>query len=106
MLCARSPMSSRTMMLLLRWCSLARRLAANAANYEKSRFVANVSHEIRMLLYGVLGALELLGLTELTLLRRGYLDSIESSSDLLLNVISDVLDMSRIEVIAAGVRRI
>lgn len=73
------------------------RQAANAANDEKSRFVANVSHEIRTPLYGVLGTLELLGMTELSPQQRAYLDTIDSSSDLLLNIISDVLDMSRIE---------
>jgi len=73
------------------------RQAANAANEEKSRFVANVSHEIRTPLYGVLGTLELLGMTELTPRQRAYLDTIDSSSDLLLSIISDVLDMSRIE---------
>ena len=73
------------------------REAANAANEEKSRFVANVSHEIRTPLYGVLGTLELLGMTELTPRQRTYMDTIDSSSDLLLNIISDVLDMSRIE---------
>ncbi|MDH1629570.1 hybrid sensor histidine kinase/response regulator [Pseudomonas mosselii] len=73
------------------------RQAAEAANAEKSRFVATVSHEIRTPLYGVLGTLELLGLTELSPRQRAYLDTIDSSSELLLHVISDVLDMSKIE---------
>ncbi|MGH8437456.1 MAG: ATP-binding protein [Pseudomonas sp.] len=75
---------------------LARQLA-EAANAEKSRFVATISHEIRTPLYGVLGTLELLGLTALTPQQRVYLDTIDSSSELLLHVISDVLDMSKIE---------
>lgn len=73
------------------------RQAADAANAEKSRFVATVSHEIRTPLYGVLGTLELLGLTELSPRQRAYLDTIDSASELLLHVISDVLDMSKIE---------
>lgn len=73
------------------------RQAAEAANAEKSRFVATISHEIRTPLYGVLGTLELLGLTDLTPHQRAYLDTIDSSSDLLLHVISDVLDMAKIE---------
>ncbi|OLF53765.1 response regulator [Pseudomonas chlororaphis] len=73
------------------------RQVADAASAEKSRFVATVSHEIRTPLYGVLGTLELLGLTELTPQQRAYLLTIDHSSDLLLHVINDVLDMSKIE---------
>lgn len=73
------------------------RHAAEAANAQKSRFVATVSHEIRTPLYGVLGTLELLGLTDLTPHQRAYLDTIDSSSELLLHVINDVLDMAKIE---------
>ncbi|AJO78665.1 response regulator [Pseudomonas sp. MRSN 12121] len=73
------------------------RQVADAASAEKSRFVATVSHEIRTPLYGVLGTLELLGLTDLTPQQRTYLQTIDHSSDLLLHVINDVLDMSKIE---------
>ncbi|MDP1249951.1 histidine kinase dimerization/phospho-acceptor domain-containing protein, partial [Klebsiella pneumoniae] len=41
------------------------RQAADSANQAQSRFLATMSHEIRTPLYGVLGTLELLGLTPL-----------------------------------------
>ena len=73
------------------------RKAADAANEAKSNFVATISHEIRTPLYGVLGTLELLGMTELEERQRAYLATINSSSDVLLHLISDVLDLSKIE---------
>src|SRR5256885_9876310 len=60
-------------------------------------FLATMSHEIRTPLYGALGTLELLGLTELTQLQRKYVDRIEASSSILLQIISDILDTSKIE---------
>lgn len=73
------------------------RKVADAANEAKSNFVATISHEIRTPLYGVLGTLELLGMTELEERQRAYLATINSSSDVLLHLISDVLDLSKIE---------
>lgn len=71
--------------------------AAEAANQAKSAFVATMSHEIRTPLYGVLGTLELLGKTELDLRQAQYLKTIQQSSSVLLQLISDVLDVSKIE---------
>ncbi|BCX42638.1 response regulator [Stenotrophomonas maltophilia] len=73
------------------------RQAADAANQAKSAFLATMSHEIRTPLYGVLGTLELLGHTELDARQSQYLRTIESSSSVLLQLISDVLDVSKIE---------
>ncbi|MBA4006899.1 MAG: hybrid sensor histidine kinase/response regulator, partial [Delftia sp.] len=73
------------------------RIAADEANEAKSTFLATMSHEIRTPLYGALGTLELLGLTELTQLQRKYVDRIEASSSILLQIISDILDTSKIE---------
>ncbi|MCP1488438.1 two-component system capsular synthesis sensor histidine kinase RcsC [Pseudomonas fluorescens] len=73
------------------------RKVADAANEAKSNFVATISHEIRTPLYGVLGTLELLGMTDLQAQQRAYLATINSSSDALLHLISDVLDLSKIE---------
>ncbi len=73
------------------------RIAADEANEAKSTFLATMSHEIRTPLYGALGTLELLGLTELTQLQRKYVDRIEASSSILLQIISDNLDTSKIE---------
>ena len=67
------------------------------ASSAKSRFLATISHEIRTPLYGALGTLELLGLTELTDQQSNYLHIIERSSTTLLQLVSDVLDVSKIE---------
>ena len=73
------------------------RHAADAANQAKSRFLATMSHEIRTPLYGVLGTLELLGLTALAPRQQDYLHTIQRSSATLFQLISDVLDVSKIE---------
>ncbi|WP_460422092.1 hybrid sensor histidine kinase/response regulator [Pseudomonas sp. ZL2] len=73
------------------------RKAADSANEAKTRFLATMSHEIRTPLYGVLGTLELLGLTALEPRQQQYLDTIQRSSATLFQLISDVLDVSKIE---------
>lgn len=70
---------------------------ANAANAEKSRFLATMSHEIRTPLYGVVGTLELLQLTTLSQQQDVYLQTIKGSSSILLQLISNILDLSKIE---------
>ncbi|UCZ85537.1 response regulator [Pseudomonas sp. L5B5] len=74
----------------------ARRLA-DTANEAKTLFLATMSHEIRTPLYGVLGTLELLARTRLDDQQRDYLRAIEGSSGTLLQLICDVLDVSKIE---------
>ncbi|MEJ1224261.1 response regulator [Pseudomonas sp. CCNWLW56] len=71
--------------------------AADSANAAKTRFLATMSHEIRTPLYGVLGTLELLGLTDLAPRQQEYLRTIQRSSATLFQLISDVLDVSKIE---------
>jgi two-component system capsular synthesis sensor histidine kinase RcsC len=73
------------------------RKAADSANEAKTRFLATMSHEIRTPLYGVLGTLELLGLTPLEPRQQAYLHTIQRSSATLFQLISDVLDVSKIE---------
>jgi two-component system capsular synthesis sensor histidine kinase RcsC len=73
------------------------RRAADSANEAKTRFLATMSHEIRTPLYGVLGTLELLGLTALEPRQQAYLQTIQRSSATLFQLISDVLDVSKIE---------
>jgi two-component system, NarL family, capsular synthesis sensor histidine kinase RcsC len=73
------------------------RRAADSANEAKTRFLATMSHEIRTPLYGVLGTLELLGLTPLEPRQQNYLHTIQRSSATLFQLISDVLDVSKIE---------
>ena len=70
---------------------------AEAANRAKSEFLANMSHEIRTPLNGVMGMIQLLEYTALTEIQRNYLDVMRSSSESLLSLINDVLDLSRIE---------
>lgn len=70
---------------------------AERANEAKTVFLTTMSHEIRTPLYGVLGTLELLGLSRLDKRQRDYLQTIQSSSSTVLQVISDVLDVSKIE---------
>jgi two-component system capsular synthesis sensor histidine kinase RcsC len=73
------------------------RLAADQANRAKSQFLATMSHEIRTPLYGVLGSLELLGLTPLDGRQRAHLQTIERSSSNLMQLIGDILDFSEAE---------
>lgn len=71
--------------------------AADSANRAKSMFLATMSHEIRTPLYGVLGTLELLGLTPLNPRQHEYLQTIQHSSVVLMQIISDILDLSKAE---------
>lgn len=73
------------------------RRSADAANEAKTLFLATMTHEIRTPLYGILGTLELFGLTRLDLRQQTYLKTIQNSSATLFQLISDVLDVSKIE---------
>ena len=71
--------------------------SANAANVLKSQFLANMSHEIRTPLNGVLAMADVMAMDRLPIKQRGRLDVIRQSGGLLLTVINDVLDISKIE---------
>ncbi|HXN35826.1 MAG TPA: response regulator [Opitutaceae bacterium] len=71
--------------------------AAEVANKAKSEFLANMSHELRTPMNGVIGMAGLLLDLELGPVQREYAETIRSSADALLTVISDVLDFSKIE---------
>lgn len=73
------------------------RQEAEKANVAKSQFLANMSHEIRTPLNGIVGYIELLRELDLTDLQKEYLSKVSFSSHLLLNIIEDILEFSKIE---------
>jgi signal transduction histidine kinase/AmiR/NasT family two-component response regulator len=70
---------------------------AEAANRTKSAFLANMSHEVRTPLNGVLGVAGVLAGTDLDAKQRQMVTIIESSAGTLQRVLSDVLDLARME---------
>lgn len=73
------------------------RQQAEAASIAKTRFLAMMSHEIRTPMNAVLGMAYLLSKTSLDSQQNAYLRNIEGSSNILLGVINDILDYSKIE---------
>ncbi|CCK77827.1 Sensor protein [Oleispira antarctica RB-8] len=71
--------------------------SAESANQSKSVFLANMSHEIRTPMNGILGAAELILDQTTDDEKKQYIDIIHSSSHSLLNIINDILDLSKIE---------
>ena len=67
------------------------------ANRVKSSFLANMSHEIRTPMNGILGMARVLRTGAVTTEQAARLDIIEKSGNLLLSIINDVLDLSKIE---------
>jgi PAS domain S-box-containing protein len=70
---------------------------ANRANRAKSEFLSRMSHELRTPLNAVLGFGQLLLMGDLTVQQRENVDFIRSAGEHLLDLINDVLDISRIE---------
>ncbi len=70
---------------------------AEVANRTKSEFLANMSHEIRTPLNGIMGMLQLLQTTRVDAEQRQYTDAALHSCSRLTALLSDILDLSRIE---------
>src|SRR4029079_12653663 len=70
---------------------------ARAADRAKVQFLANVSHEMRTPMHGVLGMTDLLLGGELTPAQREQVEIIRTSSEALLALVNDILDLARIE---------
>lgn len=70
---------------------------AEAANVAKNEFLANMSHEIRTPLNGLLGMLQVLKLTSLAEEQYDYLNTALDSGHNLMQVLNDILDLSKVE---------
>ncbi len=68
-----------------------------AANSAKSLFLANVSHEVRTPISGIIGMSKFLSESKLDSDQRSYINIIQKSSDMLLILVNDLLDLAKIE---------
>ena len=71
--------------------------AAESASRTKSDFLASMSHEIRTPMNAIMGIADLLAKTELTLEQNKFVQIFRRSGDNLLNLINDILDLSKVE---------
>ncbi len=72
-------------------------LRAEAANKAKTEFLSVMSHELRTPLNGILGGAAVLAGSELNDSQRGFVDMVQNSGKSLLTMVTDILDLSRIE---------
>ena len=71
--------------------------AAETALEAKTQFLANMSHELRTPMNGIIGMIDLLDQTVDTSEQLEYVDTLRKSSDALLTILNDILDLSKIQ---------
>jgi len=70
---------------------------AESANSMKSEFLANMSHEIRTPMNAIIGFTDLLEKNITNITNKNYIKSVQDSSKILLTIINDILDLSKVE---------
>ncbi|QSZ42905.1 response regulator [Sulfurimonas aquatica] len=70
---------------------------ANSDNNAKSKFLSVMSHEIRTPLNAIIGFVQILEKSEKDPQKKSYLEIVDKSSEMLMNVINDILDLTKIE---------